>query len=91
MSLKNTAKETLEILTTGTYTNKSGTVVEFLAAQQMAVKKTVLYSPQHSAALLAAPAASTAERPTIEVTAETTQVAAHRLVQTEKCRERFRS
>jgi uncharacterized protein (TIGR02452 family) len=88
MSLKNTAKETLEILAAGKYTNKSGTVVEFLAAQQTAVKKTVLYTPQQSAALLAAPAAGTSDRPpTIAVTAETTQVAAQRLVQSEGCQD----
>jgi uncharacterized protein (TIGR02452 family) len=86
MSLKNTARETLEILKAGKYTNKSGKVVEFLAAQQMAVKKTVLYTPQQSDALLATPVAGTSDRqPAIEVTAETTQVAAQRLVQIEGC------
>jgi hypothetical protein len=46
MSLKNTAQETLSILAAGKYTNSSGKIVEFLAAQEMAVKKTVLYTPQ---------------------------------------------
>jgi uncharacterized protein (TIGR02452 family) len=86
MSLKNTAQETLAILKAGKYTNKSGNVVEFLAAQQIAVKKTVLYTPQQSSALLATPSAGTSDRsPQIEVTAETTQVAAQRLVQSEGC------
>ncbi|PSB54235.1 TIGR02452 family protein [Chamaesiphon polymorphus] len=86
MSLKNTAQETLNILKAGKYTNSAGKTVEFLAAQQMAVKKTVLYTPQQSSALLEQPPAGTSERqPTIEVTSETTQVAAQRLVRSEGC------
>ncbi|AFY91710.1 TIGR02452 family protein [Chamaesiphon minutus] len=86
MSLKNTAQETLSILKAGKYINSVGKTVEFMAAQQMAVKKTVLYPPQQSSALLAQPAAGTFDRqPTIEVTSETTQVAAQRLVQSEGC------
>jgi hypothetical protein len=46
MSLKNTAQETLRILAEGKYTNNAGETIEFLAAQEMAVKKTVLYTPQ---------------------------------------------
>lgn len=46
MSLKNTAQETLRIIAEGKYTNSAGEIVEFLAAQEMAVKKTVLYTPK---------------------------------------------
>jgi uncharacterized protein (TIGR02452 family) len=81
MSLKNTAQETLNILKAGKYTNSAGKTVEFLAAQQSAVAKTALYTPQQLSALLAQPAVGTSDRqPTIEVTSETTQVAAQRLV-----------
>jgi uncharacterized protein (TIGR02452 family) len=79
MSLKNTAKETLDILEAGKYINKTGQTIEFLAAQQMAVKKTVLYTPEQSDRLLATAGSGTSDRsPQIEVTSETTQVAAHR-------------
>jgi hypothetical protein len=37
MSLKNTAQETLNILEAGKYTNSAGEIVEFLAAQEMAM------------------------------------------------------
>ena len=85
MSLKNTAQETLNILKAGKYTNSAGQTVEFLAAQQMAVKKTVLYTPQQSSKLLETPAATSEQQPQIEVTNETTQAAAHRLVRSEGC------
>jgi hypothetical protein len=52
MSLKNTAQETLRILVEGKYTNSAGETIEFLTAQEMAVKKTVLYTPQQSYELL---------------------------------------
>jgi uncharacterized protein (TIGR02452 family) len=88
MSLKNTAQETLAILKAGKYTNKSGEVVEFLAAQQMAVKRTILYTPKQSYELLEKPAVGISARsPQIEVTAETTQAAANRLVKTEGCQD----
>jgi uncharacterized protein (TIGR02452 family) len=86
MSLKNTAKETLEILEAGKYINRAGQTIEFLAAQQMAVKKTVLYTPEQSAQLLAKDGSGTSNSPPqIEVTSETTQVAANRLVRVEGC------
>jgi uncharacterized protein (TIGR02452 family) len=86
MSLKNTAQETLRILTEGKYTNSAGETIEFLAAQKMAVKKTVLYAPQQSYELLAKQASGTSTQPPrIEVTNETTQVAANRLVRLEGC------
>ncbi len=86
MSLKNTAQETLSILAQGKYTNSSGEIVEFLAAQEMAVKRTVLYTPQQSYELLEKQvSAKSTHQPKIEVTNETTQVAAHRLVRLEGC------
>jgi uncharacterized protein (TIGR02452 family) len=86
MSLKNTAQETLGILEVGQYINSAGKTIEFLAAQQSAVKNTVLYTPQQSSALLEQPVAHTSTQPPqIEVTTETTQVAANRLVRTEGC------
>jgi uncharacterized protein (TIGR02452 family) len=86
MSLKNTAKETLEILEAGKYINKTGQTIEFLAAQQMAVKKTVLYTPEQLNRLLAKEGFGTFDRSLqIEVTSETTQAAAHRLVKVEGC------
>jgi uncharacterized protein (TIGR02452 family) len=88
MSLKNTAQETLNILEAGKYINKAGQTIEFLAAQQMAVKKTVLYTPQQSSQLLATAGSGTSDRqPQIEVTSETTQAAAHRLVKAEGCKD----
>ena len=88
MSLKNTAQETLNILKAGKYTNSAGTTVEFLAAQQNAVKKTVLYTPAQSYALLEQQTIGTsAPLQTIEVTAETTQAAAYRLVRSEGCQD----
>jgi uncharacterized protein (TIGR02452 family) len=86
MSLKNSAKETLDILEGGKYINMTGQTIEFLAAQQMAVKKTVLYTPEQSAQLLETEGSDTSNSPPqIEVTSETTQAAAHRLVTVEGC------
>lgn len=86
MSLKNIAKETLDIAKEGKYTNKAGKTIEFLAAQQMAIEKTVLYTPQQSYSLLEKQVSSRSDRkPLIEVTNETTQVAANRLVRDEGC------
>jgi uncharacterized protein (TIGR02452 family) len=88
MSLKNTAQETLSILEVGKYTNQSGQTIEFLAAQKMAVEKTVLYTPEQSYALLEKRFSSPSkQQPKIEVTNETTQVAANRLVRTEGCKD----
>jgi uncharacterized protein (TIGR02452 family) len=86
MSLKTTAQETLRIISEGKYTNSAGETIEFLAAQEMAVKKTVLYPPQQSYELLAKEASGkSTQPPRIEVTNETTQVAANRLVRLEGC------
>ncbi|BAY61173.1 hypothetical protein NIES22_12340 [Calothrix brevissima NIES-22] len=86
MSLKGIAKETLRIVEEGKYITESGKTVEFLAAQQMAIAKTVLYTPTHSYSLLEKQISGEGkQQPVIEVTNETTQVAAHRLVQVEGC------
>jgi uncharacterized protein (TIGR02452 family) len=86
MSLKGTAQETLEILDTGRYTNLAGEVVDFLAAQQAAVAGTTLYQPDRANELFASTNTDRPETPLrIEVTDETTQIAAHRLVTSQGC------
>jgi uncharacterized protein (TIGR02452 family) len=88
MSLKGVAKETLRILKEGKYITDSGKTVEFLAAQQMAIANTVLYTPIQSYSLLEKQNSCEAkQQPVIEVTNETTQAAAHRLVQVEGCQD----
>lgn len=92
LSLKATAKETLTILKNGEYRNASATTVRFLSEQKAAVAATRLYLPQQLARMLASPTRDQRDdsdaggRMTIEVTHETTQAAAHRLVQQEGCR-----
>lgn len=86
MSLKGVAKETLSILEAGRYIAPSGKTVEFLAEQQAAVAGTMLYTPEQAYALLEEQAGcNSTSQPTIEVTDETTQIAARRLVQVEEC------
>ncbi len=83
MSLKNIAKETLRIVNEGQFINSSGETVEFLSHQQAAVNGTVLYTPEQANGLLMEQNSYSGERPVVEVTDETTQVAARRLVQDE--------
>lgn len=91
MSLKNVAQETLAILENGGYITDSGISVEIASAQRTAVAGTHLYTPEKLHALLTVshgcpdinPASKTDL--TIEVTGETTQVAAHRLAHLEGC------
>ncbi|MCB9549313.1 MAG: TIGR02452 family protein [Myxococcales bacterium] len=78
MSLTGVARETLHIVQAGGYTAPSGAAVDFAAAQRAAVAGTRLYDPAQAAALLAAPP-GTGAPPRVEVTDETTQVAAARL------------
>jgi uncharacterized protein (TIGR02452 family) len=85
MSLKGIAKETLDILEAGGYANGAGARVDFRAEQRAAVAGTVLYTPEQGAALLAEPGGLGGGAALIEVTAETTQAAAARLVQAEGC------
>jgi uncharacterized protein (TIGR02452 family) len=83
--LKDIAQETLQIVEEGQYTSPSGNVVEFLAQQRAAVNGTTLYSPEQGQHLLQAQHPCDGKEPRIEVTSETTQVAAHRLVHDEGC------
>ena len=88
MSLKAVAQETLKILQVGKLTTASGMEIDFSQEQQAAVTGTVLYTPEQLAQLLSSERApKTTKLPTIEVTNETTQVAAHRLVRNENCQD----
>lgn len=86
MSLKGIAKETVKILEEGRFINSVGNVVEFLAAQQAAISATILYRPEQCYQLLDREnSGNAAQQLIVEVTDETTQVAAHRLVHLENC------
>ncbi|MGK7874670.1 MAG: TIGR02452 family protein [Xenococcaceae cyanobacterium] len=85
MSLKNVAKETLLILENGQYLTESGISVEFEHEQKEAVRGTRLYTPELLQSLLAQDNKRDVTQTIIEVTNETTQVAAQRLVQIEGC------
>jgi uncharacterized protein (TIGR02452 family) len=88
MSLKEVARTTLEILETGSYVNDAGETIDFRQEQQAAVAGTILYDPESGNALLATENPSgSSDLPVIEVTGETTQEAAKRLVQIEGCRD----
>jgi len=80
MSLKGIAKETLALLDAGTYITPAGKTIDFAAQQQQAVAETRLYTPDQAQALLHKSWPKITNEPNIEVTAETTQVAAARLV-----------
>ncbi|MEK7951766.1 TIGR02452 family protein [Luteolibacter soli] len=82
MSLKGKAQEVLAILEKGGFTNAAGEWVEIRKEIEEAVSGTCLYRPGDAGRLTAAAAggeAGAAARPVIEVTAETTQIAAARL------------
>ena len=85
MSLKGIAKETLSILEKGEFISRSGTVINFSSKQKLAEDNTVLYRPKQVEELLSHTSSEGQNRPTIEVTNETTQVAAHRLIEQESC------
>ncbi|HEY1013651.1 MAG TPA: TIGR02452 family protein, partial [Herpetosiphonaceae bacterium] len=84
MSLKGVAKATLQILEDGRYEGPSGAVIEFAAEQRAAVAGTALYTPEQAMALMEADGTA-GPPPLIEVTAESTQAAAYRLVTAEGC------
>lgn len=87
-SLKAVAQHTLAILKSGEYTTATGKTVRFQGEIDAAVSNTRLYTPEQAAALLAQNGCGTAApiiKAKIEVTSETTQVAAHRLVHDEGC------
>jgi uncharacterized protein (TIGR02452 family) len=88
MSLTGTAKETLEILERGEFIAVNGNIVNFAIEQKLAEHNTKLYRPEELRNLLSQIIPS--DRPsklTIEVTEETTQAAAHRLVMSEGCQD----
>lgn len=87
MSLKNTAKETLEIVKAGQYTNSSEKVVDFAVEQKAAEANTKLYTPEELANISDRFSVDVDKdnKLTIEVTNETTQLAAYRLVAQENC------
>lgn len=85
MSLKNVAQETLEIVEKGQYTNSRGEIVDFLEMQRYAVAGTLLYRPEQGHSLLKEASAYNSPSPIQwEVTQETTQEAAYRMVEKEK-------
>jgi uncharacterized protein (TIGR02452 family) len=86
MSLTGLAKETLQILETGEFVSANGDVINFSVEQKLAEKNTKLYRPEEVADLLNKKIPSDRQSlPIVEVTEETTQVAAHRLVTSEGC------
>lgn len=86
ISLKRIAKETLQIVDEGKYVAPSGKSIEFREEQLAAIAGTRLYTPEQGRFLLEAPSScNETNQPTkIEVTDETTQVAAQRLVKAEQ-------
>ena len=83
MSLKEVATQTLQILDAGYFVAPSGERLSLQPALSEAIAGTCLYTPQQAADLLESPGPTSGTRPLVEVTDETTQVAAHRLVVTE--------
>ncbi len=87
MSLKGIAKETLQILSKGEFISKSGNVINFATEQKMAEEATKLYCPEEVENLLQNTPCDTKCRCSVEVTHETTQAAAYRLVKSEGCQD----
>lgn len=88
MSLKEVARQTLAICESGSYQAPSGARIDIADAITAAVRATALYTPGALAAMLAAePISRPLTEHRVEVTAETTQVAAHRLVALEGARD----
>jgi uncharacterized protein (TIGR02452 family) len=85
MSLKEIANETLQILEKGEFITKNGDVINFAVEQQQSEKNTKLYRPQEVENLLRNMPCAANRSLVIEVTDETTQIAAHRLVKSEGC------
>ncbi len=84
MSSKNTAKETLLILEKGGFINPSGTWIDLKNELKNAVDNTLLYTPDHLANLLRRSSGKGKSCIKFEVSSETTQASAHRLVTKEK-------
>ena len=83
MSLKETATQTLQILGAGYFLAPDGRRVDIQPALSEAVEKTRLYTPEQASAVLQSLNPSSSQTATIEVTDETTQIAARRLVESE--------
>lgn len=86
MSLKGIAKETLDILERGEFVSASGKVINFAVEQKMAEDGTKLYRPEDVEKLMQH-TDNEASSYSVEVTDETTQVAAYRLVKVEGCQD----
>ena len=79
MSLKNIARQTLDIIEQGYYVTKNEVKVTLATEVAAAVAKTRLYTPEQLQMMLAQKPPPTPTHTHITVTGETTQVAAHRL------------
>jgi uncharacterized protein (TIGR02452 family) len=80
MSLKGIALQVLKILEEGHYEAPSGATIDFSEAFEAAEQDTELFAPEHLQTLRQTGAWPTDLGGQLEVTGETTQVAAHRLV-----------
>ena len=83
MSLKETATETLQILEAGYFIAPDGRRVDIQPALGESVEKTRLYTPEQASSALESLNPKPSQLPAIEVTHETTQIAARRLVESE--------
>jgi uncharacterized protein (TIGR02452 family) len=83
VSLKETATQTLNILEAGYFLAPDGQRVNIEPALSQAVAGTRLYTPEQASAILEKLTPASASQVAIEVTDETTQVAARRLVESE--------
>jgi len=80
MSLKEVATQTLQILDAGHIVSPGGERLSLQPALSEAIEGTCLYTPQQAAHLLESRGPASGTPPIIDVTGETTQVAARRLV-----------
>jgi uncharacterized protein (TIGR02452 family) len=85
MLLQEIAQETLKILDAGFYVSQSGNIVDLRLEQEAAVTGTRLYTPAQTNELLSSLDPCEEMQTVVEVTEETTQVAAYRLVREEGC------
>jgi len=83
MSLKETATDTLQILDAGYFLAPDGRRIDIEPALSQAIAGTRLYTPEQASEAFERLSLPTLHRPAIEVTDETTQVAARRLVESE--------
>ncbi|MEG3833851.1 MULTISPECIES: TIGR02452 family protein [unclassified Microcoleus] len=85
MSLKGIAKETLQILEKGEFISRHDRVINFATEQKLAEKNTKLYRPEEVENLLQNTQCDAKQSLLVEVTDETSQAAAYRLVKGEGC------